>query len=451
MNSITSQLIKFFQGHERSVKAKKQILYSFFIKGISICIGFVFVPLILGYLDAERYGIWLTLSSIIIWFSFFDIGIGNGLRNRFAEAISMGNHELAKIYVSTTYVILAIILFSVIILFWIINPFLNWQKILNTILVGTKELSVVALVVFTFFILRFFFQLIGVILLADQRPAINNVLDPLGNLFSLLLIYILTKTTQGSLINLAAVLSIVPVLVLIIATLLLFTKDYRQYAPSLKYVDFKKGKDLIGLGFKFFYFQVGGVVFITSTNFIIAQVSSPESVATYNIAYKYLSLSLMIYSIVLTPFWSAVTEAYIKQDFIWLKKSMWNLNLFSALMAVFLIILFLFSNVAYRFWVGDKITIPFNLSLIITIYLFIQLFVAPFSQFINGFGKLKLGLYAITVKIILYIPITIFFGKLYGAFGVVLAMTIIQIPSLFFEATQTYRIINQKAHGIWGK
>lgn len=451
MFSIKSKILSFFKGHERTVRAKKQIIYSFFIKGISICIGFVFVPLILDYLDPERYGIWLTLSSVIMWFSFFDIGIGHGLRNRFAEAISEGNHELARTYVSTTYIILAIILSSVIILFWIINPFLDWQKILNTSLVETNELSIVALIVFTFFIFTFFFQLIGIILLADQRPAVNNVLSPLGNVFSLAIIYFLTKTTEGSLVNLASVLSVVPVLILIIATIFFFNRDYKRYAPSVKYFDLTKSKDLLGLGFKFFYFQIGRIIFIAATNFIIAQVSSPESVTSYNIAYKYLSLALMIYTIILTPFWSAVTEAYAKQDYRWLKKSMHKLNMLSAIMSVFLIVLFLFSNIAYKYWIGDKILIPFNLSLMITIYLLVQLFVAPFSQFISGFGKLKLGLYAITVKIILYVPVTIFFGKLYGAFGVVLAMTIIQFPSLFFEATQTYKIINQKAHGVWSK
>lgn len=76
MFAITIKRIKdFFKGHERTIKAKKQIAYSFIIKGISIVIGFVFVPLILGYLDPERYGIWLTLSSVVTWFPFFEIGL----------------------------------------------------------------------------------------------------------------------------------------------------------------------------------------------------------------------------------------------------------------------------------------------------------------------------------------------------------------------------------------
>jgi O-antigen/teichoic acid export membrane protein len=216
-------------------------------------------------------------------------------------------------------------------------------------------------------------------------------------------------------------------------------------------VDFSKSRDLLTLGFKFFYYQLGRVVFLTATNFFIAQVSSPQSVTQYNIAYKYLSIVLMIYTIILTPIWSAVTEAYSKHDFDWLKRSMKKLNQLSILMAVLLVILLLLSKLAYKLWIGDKILIPFDLSIMIAIYILVQLFISPFSQFISGFGKLKLGLYAITVKIIIYIPITLFFGHLYGAFGVVLAMTIVQLPSLFLEWYQTHSIINQNARGVWNE
>jgi len=110
------------KGHERSVKAKKNILASFVIKGLGIAISLVLVPLTINYINPSRYGIWLTLSSIVGWFSFFDIGFGNGLRNKLAEAKAKGEEELAKIYVSTTYAILSIIIvlcwyfFSVLIL-----------------------------------------------------------------------------------------------------------------------------------------------------------------------------------------------------------------------------------------------------------------------------------------------------------------------------------------------
>ncbi len=449
---IKQTITNFFtKGHERSILAKKHIAYSLFLKGISIIVGLAFVPLILNYLDAERYGIWLTLSSIITWFSFFDIGLGNGLRNRFAEALSNNNHNLARIYVSTTYAILGVIFILIIVIFLLINPLLDWQMILNTTVVETKELAIVAQIVFVFFILRFFFKLIGTILMADQRPAINNAFGPIGNILALLIIFILTKSTEGSLIILSAVLSIVPVIVLVIATFLFFFKDYRKYAPSFKYVDLSKSKELLGLGFKFFFIQIASIVFFSTTNFLIAQFSNQESVAAYNVAYKYLFIVNMVYGIILAPFWSAVTDAFSRKDYIWIKKSLRKLNILSGIMVLALLGALLISPYVFKLWIGDKLVIPFSLSLVITLYLMQKVVTAPFSMFINGLGKLKLGLYVVTVKLILFIPLAYILGKKYGALGIVFSLLLMQIISLIIGPIQVFKIINQKANGIWNE
>ena len=80
------------KGHSRSVNAKKNILASLVIKGCSIAISLILVPLTIHYVNPTKYGIWLTLSSMVSWFGFFDIGFGNGLRNKFAEAKAKGQH-----------------------------------------------------------------------------------------------------------------------------------------------------------------------------------------------------------------------------------------------------------------------------------------------------------------------------------------------------------------------
>ena len=123
MSKILSKeaLLGFFtKGHARTLRAKKNIAASFLIKGASIVIGLMLVPLTINYLEPTKYGIWITLSSIIGWFGFFDIGLGHGLRNRFAEALAKGKHELARSYVSTTYAILSLIIGGVLVLFFVV-------------------------------------------------------------------------------------------------------------------------------------------------------------------------------------------------------------------------------------------------------------------------------------------------------------------------------------------
>jgi O-antigen/teichoic acid export membrane protein len=288
----------FTKGNERSINAKKNIVFIAMLKGFSIAISIFLVPITIHYVNPTRYGIWLTLSSIVGWFYFFDIGLGNGLRNKFAEAIASGKTELARTYVSTTYAILTVIIAIVLLIFFCINPFLNWAKILNTPDDMASELSILALIVFSFFCLEFVLQLVTIILTANQQPAKASLFGFLGNLISLCIIFLLTKTTSGNLIYLGTIFSITPVLVLVASSLWFYTHSYKQFAPSIKFVKFHFARDLMGLGIKFFVIQIAAIILYQTSNIIIAHLFGPEQVTPYNIAYKYFGVITMTFSII---------------------------------------------------------------------------------------------------------------------------------------------------------
>ena len=104
---------KFSGSSKRSKEALKGSLLSVLAKMISVLSSLLIVPLTIDYVNPTQYGIWLTLSSIIGWVTFFDLGLGNGFRNRFAEAKAKGDLELAKRYLSTTYFAVFAIVFVV--------------------------------------------------------------------------------------------------------------------------------------------------------------------------------------------------------------------------------------------------------------------------------------------------------------------------------------------------
>lgn len=442
----------FTKGSKRSKEAKKHIVYSFFLKGISVLIGLLFVPLLLNYLDTERYGIWLTLTSIVGWFTFFDAGLGNGLRNKLSEALAKGEHQLAKEYVSTTYALISAIFIGVLVLFYCVNPFLHWNEILNTTSVPEKELSLLALVVFTFFFLRFIFKLIGIILMADQKPALNNAFGPIGNIISLLIIYILSLTIKGALVTMGFVLSVVPVIVLLVASFFLFRGRYKHLKPNIKNIKWSHSRSLLGLGVKFFIIQIASIILFTTSNIIITQILGAEQVTIYNIAFKYFQMPVMIYGIVMTPIWSAVTDAYVRKDFDWLKNTLSKLNKLSWIFFAGIIIMLIASKQVYSFWIGSKINIPFIVSAAMALYASINIFLSPYSQYINGIGKLYVSTRFVVIILICYIPLAIILAKspLQTA-GVMIATCIINAVGIPIQIFQTNRLINQKAHGIWNR
>jgi len=146
-------IVSFFsQGNKRTLRAKKNISVSFISKGISILISFLIVPLTLGYVGKVEYGIWMTISSIIHWFAFFDIGLGNGLRNKLAEALAKDEKEIAKIYVSSTFALITGIASLMFIGFFIAANFISWNSALNTDVVPNNELFDIGVIVFFFFL-----------------------------------------------------------------------------------------------------------------------------------------------------------------------------------------------------------------------------------------------------------------------------------------------------------
>ena len=442
-----------FGGHERTARANKNIFFSLLIKGASIASQFALVPLTLNYLDKTQYGIWLTLASIIGWFSFFDIGIGNGLRNKLSEALTEKNYKLAKIYVSTSYFLVALIFLSLIILFWVINPFLNWAEILNTPSGLSLELSKMVLFVFIFFCLRFILALIGNILFAHQQPALNNLVGPLGSIFSLIIIYILTITTESSLFLVAITFSGIPVVILLGFNLIFFIGRFRKIAPNIRYVNFKHSKDLLGLGAQFFIIQIASLILFTSSNIIITQLFGPDEVTVYNVAFKYFSIITMIYGIIMTPFWSAITEAYVKKEFSWIEKTIKKLQLVSFAFIGLSIAMVIVSKQVYALWVGSSIQVPYSISASLCLFVIISLLATPFVTFVNGTGKIRLQLYSAVISIIITIPLALLFADNFnlGPSGVILATICTTFPTMLLWRIQYKKILSGTAVGIWNR
>jgi O-antigen/teichoic acid export membrane protein len=437
--------------HARSRNIQKNVLLSFLLKGISIGISLLLVPLTLNYLDKERYGLWLTMSSIISWFSLFDIGLGNGFRNKFSEAVAAKNVSLAKTYVSTTFVLLSIIIGLVLVIFLIINPFLNWEKILNTEIETKYTLSVLANIVFVFFALQFIFKLTTSMLLADQKSSLVDLIGVSGSLLSLIIIYILLRINQRSLLFLGISLSVCPVVSLIIAYLVFFNGKYKIYKPSVQFVDLKKSKDLVGLGFLFFIPQICALIVFSTSNIIIVQIFTPVEVTLYNIAYKYFSLVIVFFQILVTPFWSAFTEAFVKEDTPWIKNVIHKLVMFWIISCLGVIIMIIISKWIFYLWIGDQIIIPFQLMIGLAIYVCISNWNNIFVSFTAGVSKFFIQVWLSLFAGIVFIPLSIIMSKSIGLIGIPLGMALSILPGSFISPLQYRKLINGRALGIWNK
>lgn len=443
----------YVKGSSRSIAVRQNLFFSIILKGLSIIVSFLIVPLTLNYLNAEEYGVWLTLSSILIWIGFFDIGLGNGLRNKLTEAISLNQKKTAQVYVSTTFFILFLIMGGIFVLFSCVNPFLDWTKILNVSSEKVSQLNTIVSIVFAFFCLQFTFKIVGIIFIAHQKPALNDLLNVLGNVLSLIIIYLLTLfTSSGSLFYVAFTFSIAPFLVFLITYIVVFYfSHYHFLCPKWKYVKFSQIKDLMGLGFQFFIIQIASLVIYSTSNIIITQTLGPEQVTVYNIAYKYFSIPLMFFSILQTTIWNAYTDAWVKQDKEWIRNSIKRMLQIWILLAVGVIIMLVISGFVYKVWIGDTIYIPLHLSIACAIFTIGNNWSSLWVNFINGVGKIRMQLLSSVILCICFIPLALFFCKTFGIVGIVFSSTIALIPGMILSPIQFRKLMKNNARGIWNK
>ena len=426
---------------------------SFFLKGGSIIANFLLVPLSINYLNATNYGIWLTLSSFIAWFSFFDIGLGNGLRNKFAEARVAGDDLLAKTYVSVAYYTIGAISLFVISFFLLLNLFVDWTKVFNTGIELQSELKILMPVVFSFFGLQLVLKLITTIYTADQNHSFQGKIQFLTQVISLIAIWILTKMSNSSLLIFGGIFSALPVLALLVFNIIAFKGIYRAYKPNIKLYKKKYLKNIMGLGINFFIIQIAALILFSTDNFIITHLFSSAEVVPYNIAFKYFSIMTMVYTIIITPYWSSFTEAYARKDFDWIKTSVNTIQKIWLLIPLGLCFMLYVADWFYFLWVGNVVKVPLSLSLGMALFVLLLTFNTIYTYFMNGVGKIKIQLIISVIIMFANIPLSILFADIlrFGSSGVIFASCLCLIPSAILFPKQYRKIINNEAYGIWNK
>lgn len=438
-------------GSERSVLVKKNVLYSFILQGLSILCSFLLVPLTLNYLKADEYGVWLTLNSIITWINVCDIGIGMGLKNKLAEALALEDYDLGKRYVSVTYIVLTLIMVVFFGIFIIVNHFLDWCNILNINTITSDELSIVVIVVVSFFCLNFIIKTIGVILAADQRISYSSLMSVIGSFISLLVIWVLTKVTAPSLMKVACVFSAAPVAVMLVGSFILFHGRYRRIKPDWKLFDWASAKELVSLSVSFFILQVASIIIFTTSNIIITQTIGPAEVTVYNICFKYFNIITLAFNLILGPMWPAYTNAYALGDMLWIKNGIKKSRLVWALLSVAAILMLVCSPFVYKIWVGDSVQIPFALSLVMAIYVIVGNWNNIYAQMLAGVGKIRLSIINSIFNALVFIPLSIYLSRKLGVMGVTLAMLLTILTSTIWQPIQSFKIVNNTAKGMWNK
>lgn len=389
-----------------------QIKSSFLFKGLAVAASFFVIPLMIRYLGQEQFGVWSTILSVMSWVVFFDLGIGNGLRNQIAAALAKNDSAGAVRYISASYSLIGVVALVLFIAVSCAAFFVPWQSVFNTRNVPEVDLRTTVLVSAFFIFLNFWLSLVGQLLNAVQKTSAIVFGQFLTNAFALAMVAVLAWFTAPSLILLASAFGIA----LVGANLVLSLWFYRRrpdLAPHLS-LDFAHVRPMLSFGLQFFVIQLAGLVIFTTDKILITQLFGPASVTQYDVVFKLFGIITLLHSLIMAPLWSSYTDAYHRNDLGWMRamvKKQIGIFLLCALAAVALAVL---ARPLIRVWIGPATYVSPILVVSMTVFVMISAWSNIFAYLVNGIGAIKLQLISASIAMLINIPLSIFFTRHLG-------------------------------------
>ncbi len=440
--------------NQRTAKAQKNIAGSFVLKVLSILISLQVVPLTIDYLSPETYGIWLTVSSMVAWLAYFNLGFSGGFRNQFTKSLAEDNVPLARKYLSTTYAALATVFSILMVLVLIANHFfLDWAAILNLPPGYSDELKPVFALLVVFFCVNIVGEVFYSMLQADQSPARASLYQTAGQGLALAGIYVLTRTSGGSLFHLAWVFAGIPCVWLIGVSWanFRFHKRYHRFAPAWHCIRRRLVRNILNIGLQFFLIMVSMLLIFQLINVMLTRELGPLAAAQYNIAFKYFSILNMGFAIILQPLWPAFTDAFTKKDYAWMDNIRRKLECLWLLCIPAVGGMLLCSEWVYGIWIDDSVKVPASLSVAMAIFILCSTLGNSYMYMINGTGKLRVQLTIYACSAIIAIPVMQWCCTRWGTEGILAMPSLVFLIQALFGRIQLQKLTSGKARGIWNK
>lgn len=373
------------RSRERHRRALLTGISALFAKIISVSTSLVTIPMTLHYLGTERFGLWMTISSVVALMGFADLGIGNGVLNAVADAHGQENVEEIRRSVSSAFALLSAVAVLLLGAFSTIYGSVNWGHFFNVSseLAGRESGPATAVFVICF-ALNVPADVVQRLQLGLQEGFISKLWQLAGSIAGLAGVILVIHLRLG-LPWLVGALSGAPLLVTVANGVAFWGWMRPDLRPGLKLISRPVMHRIARLGVLFFALQVVVAVAYSSDNFVVAKLLGPDAVTRYAVTAKMFSLISLGLSMFLGPLWPAYGEAASRGDLVWVKRTLIRstvaASLIAAAAATFLVLL---GPAVLQFWLRQAISPPFLLLLGLGLWSVMDAAAQSVAMFLNG-------------------------------------------------------------------
>ncbi len=365
------------------------------------------------------------MSSLISFLTFADLGISNGLLSSIATAKGNNDRGRIKVLVSSAYFALTLIGISVLALFWVIYPHVNWSGLFNvTTDIARAEAGPAAAVFVVCFAMAVPINIVGRVQMGLQKGFMANLWQCGSSLLAL--VGVLTAIwMQAPLPVLVLAYIGAPLVISALNTLVFYTIIAPDIAPAPALIAKDALRSIMGIGLLFLLLQVVGALTYMSDNIIIAQTMGATAVAQYSVPEKLFALITSIMALALAPLWPAYSEAIAHGDKDWAHRTLRkSLIISGGVAAVCSTVLVLAAPYLIHIWVGGDITPTLFLLLGFGVWKVIESMSMALGMFMNAARFVGFQVAVACLTAICAVPLKIYLIDQYGPAGAVWATSI---------------------------
>ena len=395
---------------------------------VGIATSFITVPLVIGYLGNERYGMWLTMSSLVATLGPLDLGIGLGLLTVVSDAYGRDDREAARRAISTAVAMLTMIAALAVVAFGVAYFVIPWARVFNVSSpTAVSEAGPAAAVLLGAFALGLPLGIVGQVQLAHQSGYISSAWAIVGNLGSFVALIAIIML-HGSLPLLVVALTFVGLIAAALNGWFLFRRQRPWLMPRLRDVDLRAGRALLKTGSFFMVLQLAGMAAYGVDNIVISQILGADAVPEYAVPVKIFTLAPTLLSFALIPLWPAYRESMARGDAAWVKRTLRRSILLAAAFNIpSSLILIVAGPFLLHLWVGSAVHPTLILLVGLGTWTIMNTLNGPFAMLLNGANIIGFQAVCSTLMAVANVAISIYLVQRIGVSGAVYGSVISQL------------------------
>ena len=417
----------------RDVRALMTAVAGIAYRMVDASLKLLIIPLATHLLGIEKYGIWLTASSLLSLLMVSDFGIGSGLINLVGTAAAKGDTRTVRSLTATAYIafgVLACCLMvcvtwlsrSAVLPHWVgigsASPLVSQSRtlfvVMGCLVAGSASLNVV----------NFFAS-------ALQEGYLAHAAQIVASLTALVCIF---RLHSGSM-EAFAMASSLPILgAYLLLSIYVYVFRHRNLAPDFLHIDFSHFRVIWHDSSRLLIAQIADTVIAFTSNVLVAAQLGAAVVPEVSVSLQVMMILNFVSCMFILPLWPAYVEAGVRQDWEWIRKALWRGVLRSVgAVAVGSLAYTAIYRIFIHTWSRALPIPPLNFVLLLDVWFLIYVWNKNPMVLLNGLGFTSVRAWVAPLSAAVFVGVAVLLLPRFG----IIAIPIAGIISALVEASIT--------------